>query len=254
VSNKNGNHRRPLIGITSRRDQTMSPVVLPTFALSQSYVKAVTLSGGAPLMIPLSTSEEALRSIYEGLDGILLSGGGDISPHLYGEDTHQSVWGVDDDRDAVELTLARWALAEGKTLLAICRGVQVMNVAAGGSLHQDILTQVPQAIEHVYYPGYPRNYIAHPVRVERDSLLCRILGQDEVGVNSLHHQSAKNVAPGLVRVAAAPDGVTEGLEKPDHPFAVGVQWHPEELTDHAPMRRLFEAFISEASSQSSVVR
>lgn len=241
------NHRRPLIGITSRRDQTLSPVVLPTFALSQAYVRAISLAGGAPLMIPITPDEEQLRSIYAGLDGILLSGGGDISPHLYGEEAHQSVWGVDEERDAVELALARWALAEGKPLLAICRGIQVMNVAAGGNLYQDILSQIPQAMEHVYYPGYPRNYIAHPVRLMPDSLLARILGTNTVGVNSLHHQAARTVAPGLVKVAEAPDGVTEGLEKPDHPFAVGVQWHPEELTDHRPMRRLFEAFIAAAS-------
>lgn len=243
------NHRRPLIGITSRRDQTMSPVVLPTFALSQAYVKAVSFAGGAPLMIPLTSGEELLRSVYEGLDGILLSGGGDISPHLYGEEAHQSVWGVDEDRDAVELALARWALAESKPLLAICRGIQVMNVAAGGNLYQDILSQVPQAIEHVYYPGYPRNYIAHPVRLLPGSFLARIIGAGEIGVNSLHHQSARVVAPGLIKVAEAPDGVIEGLEKPDHPFAIGVQWHPEELTDHTPMRRLFEAFVSAAGSQ-----
>lgn len=243
------NHHRPLIGITSRRDQTTSPVVLPTYALSQSYVKAVILAGGAPLMIPLGPDADQLRSIYEGLDGILLSGGGDISPAHYHEDTHESVWGIDPDRDAVEFTLARWALDEGKPLLAVCRGIQVVNVAAGGSLYQDISTQVPDAIEHVYFPGYPRNYIAHRVHLVPGSLLGRIVGSEEIGVNSLHHQAAKVVAPGLIPVAQAPDGVIEGLEKPDHPFALGVQWHPEELTDQAPMRRIFEAFVSAAQAR-----
>jgi len=238
----------PLIGIPSRSDQS-SPHSLPVFAQNQTYVAAVAVAGGAPVLIPLNLDEEALRAIYERLDGLLLAGGGDLHPKHYGEAIHEKCGHIDEARDTVELTLTRWALAEGLPVFGICRGIQVMNVAAGGTLYQDIASQVPGSLKHDCWPDYPRNYLAHQVTVNADSRLAAILGQRRVGVNSMHHQAVKDLAPRFRVVARDPDGLIEAIEDHDHPFALGVQWHPEELVEDAPpMRRLFEHFVSAARS------
>lgn len=236
----------PLIGIPSRRDQSSRGS--PVFAQSQTYVEAVTTAGGAPVLIPLNLDEGALRAIYERLDGLLLAGGEDVHPKHYDEAIHEKCGKIDEPRDAVELTLARWALADGLPILAICRGPQVLNVAAGGTLYQDIASQVPGSLKHDFRPDYPRNYLAHQVTINGDSHLATVLGQSQITVNSLHHQAVKDLAPSFKIVAQAPDGVIEAIEGHDHPFALGVQWHPEELLEDAPpMRRLFEEFVSAAS-------
>ena len=237
----------PLIGVPSRRD--LSRYGSPVFAQSLTYVEAVTAAGGAPLLIPLNLDDGALRAIYERLDGLLPAGGVDVHPRHYGEAIHEKCGEIDEARDTVELTLARWALAEGLPTLAICRGIQVLNVVAGGTLYQDIASQVPGSLKHDFWPDYPRNYLAHQVTINDDSHLAAILGQSQVGVNSLHHQAVKDLAPGFKIVGRATDGVIEAIEGHDHPFALGVQWHPEELVEDAPpMRRLFEDFVSAARS------
>jgi putative glutamine amidotransferase len=236
----------PLIGIPSRCDQS-SRSGSTVFAQNRSYVEAVATAGGAPVLIPLNLDEGALRAIYERLDGLLLAGGVDVHPRHYGEAVHEKCGQIDEARDAVELTLTRWALAEGLPILAICRGIQVLNVAAGGTLHQDIASQVPGSLKHDCYPDYPHNYLAHEVTVNGDSHLAAILGQSPVGVNSTHHQAVKDLAPRFRVVARATDGLIEAIEDNDHPFTLGVQWHPEELVEEAPsMRRLFEGFVSAA--------
>lgn len=238
----------PLIGIPSRRDLS-SRSGSPVFAQNRTYVEAITAAGGAPVLIPLNLGEEALRAIYERLDGLLLAGGEDVHPRHYGEAIHERCGEIGEARDTVELTLARWALAEGLPTLAICRGIQVLNVAAGGTLYQDIASQVPGSLKHDFWPDHPRNCLAHQVTINGDSHLAAILGQGQVTVNSLHHQAVKDLAPSFRAVAQAPDGVIEAIEGHDHPFALGVQWHPEELVDDAPpMRRLFEDFVSAARS------
>jgi len=238
----------PLIGIPSRSDQT-SRSSTPIFAQNQTYVEAVAMAGGAPVLIPLNLNERALRAIYERLNGLLLAGGGDLHPKHYGEAIHEKCGQPDEARDVVELTLAGWALDEGLPVLGICRGIQVLNVAAGGALYQDIASQVPGSLKHDCWPGYPRNYLAHQVTVNADSHLAAILSQGQVGVNSMHHQTVKDLAPRFGVVARASDGVIEAIEDHDHPFALAVQWHPEELVEDAPpMRRLFEEFVSAARS------
>jgi len=240
----------PVIGITGRVDQSAGPPNLPIFAVSPTYVQAVELGGGAPAVIPPHLEEMKLRAIFVRLNGLLLSGGGDIMPALFGEEDGGLLWFVDERRDRTELALARWALAEGLPLLAICRGAQVLNVAAGGTLIQDIPTQVTGALSHSTIAGRPLGVVAHTVEVTAGTRLAALVGAGELGVNSAHHQAVKVVGAGLVVTARAPDSVIEGLEVPDHPFCVGVQWHPEAMVERHPvMRRLFEALVRAAQAR-----
>jgi len=238
---------RPLIGITcatyagegGRPDR---------FGLNQAYARAVAFAGGTPVLIPSlgAAHVSAVRPIFEALDGLLLPGGADMQPSTYGAEPHPKLGGVDPPSDETELQLARWALAEQLPVLGICRGQQCLNVAAGGTLYQDILSEVPGALTHRVDP---RNAIAHEIEIEADSRLADLLGATHVSVNSLHHQAVRDVAPSFVVVARAPDGVIEGLERPDHPFAVSVQFHPEELVPgHEASERLLTRFIAETAS------
>jgi len=160
---------------------------------------------------------------------------------------------TDPPRDRVELNLIRWALDEGKPLLGVCRGLQMINVAMGGTLYQDVPAEVPGAIEHDYAPGCAtESRLMHHLRVDRKSQLRSILGAEEMEVNTLHHQAIKELAPGLAACALAPDGVIEGIEgtADKKQYLVGVQWHPEEMADTSlSMRQLFQSFVQAASSR-----
>lgn len=236
---------RPLIGITThRRDSDEGK--RDVFGLMTTYADAVRHNGGLPVMVPLGLDESELADLFARLDGFVFSGGGDIKPERFGAAIHATMYGIDDDRDRVEFTLVRWAIKEEKPFLGICRGTQVMNVALGGTLFGDIASEAPGAQKHNYFPGYPRTHIAHPVSVSEDTLLARALGTPIVNTNSLHHQSVKEVAPGLEVVAQAPDGIIEAVELPGHPFALGVQWHPECLQHQPEMRQLFQALVHAA--------
>lgn len=235
---------RPLIGIPcSTASEKDSP---PGYRVNQAYARAVEQTGGTPILIPLLSPESpALRSLFDSLDGILLPGGADIDPSTYGAEPHPKLGSTDPERDATELALTRWALGESKPILGICRGQQCLNVAAGGSLYQDIASDIPGALTHRHEP---RGAFAHPVRVDPGSALAEILGSTSFDANSLHHQAVKDVAPGFIPVAWAPDGVIEGLERRDHPFALAVQFHPEELVPgHEPSERLLRSFADAAS-------
>jgi putative glutamine amidotransferase len=208
-------------------------------------VNAVAEAGGVPVLVPLLEDEAALRVLYERVDGILLPGGADLSPTRYRELPHPEagVYGVDEVLDHLELALARWALAEGKPVLGVCRGHQALNVAAGGSLYQDIGLALEGALIH--WQDGARDSLVHPIAVARDSRLAAIFGATDLYVNSMHHQAVADLAPGFRGVARAPDGVLEALEHETHPFALAVQFHPEELIrHHAPSLRLFAAFIA----------
>lgn len=230
----------PLIGITT--NPTSAPDRDSLDTLLQGIVRGVEAAGGLPVLIPLDLAPDTLRGLYERLDGVLLPGGGDIDPAHYGAEISATVDGVDADRDRVELTLARWVATEGKPLFGICRGLQTLNVALGGTLYQDT-TEHADAERHTYYPGLPYDLRPHAIRIAGDSLLAGIVGSEQLRVNSLHHQAVRDVAPGLRVVARAPDGLVEALEVAGHPFALAVQWHPEALLDAPEMRALFEAFV-----------
>jgi len=234
--------RPPTIGVTCAEIQQDS--LSPRIGQNQSYVRALARASAAPLLIPPLTDNILLRTLYERLDGLLLPGGVDVHPARYGEPIHEKCGSISPDRDEAELTLAQWAMDDGLPLLAICRGIQVLNVALGGSLYQDIQAQVPEAERHDWYPGYPRDHLPHPVAVTPQTRLAHLLGTTSLPVNSLHHQALKDVAPTLTVTARAPDGIVEAAEADEHPFAVAVQWHPEELAEHdARAQRLFDALV-----------
>jgi putative glutamine amidotransferase len=217
----------------------------PLYGQGLDYVRSIALAGGSPLLIPLALNRLAWRSIYERIDGLLFAGGVDVDPRHYGEDPHPCLGEVDSPLDEAELIFSRWALADGLPVLGICRGIQLINVAAGGSLYQDLPSQVPGALRHTCSPpDYPRDYLAHSVGVEPGTRLAGALGANEVWTNSRHHQAVKEVAPGFLATARASDGVVEGIERADTPYVVGVQWHPESLAAMDPqMLALFQSFI-----------
>jgi putative glutamine amidotransferase len=237
---------RPLIGIPCRSDGSMLYKGRHINAQNSSYISAIMHAGGAPFLIPVEARDQVLRILFERADGILLTGGGDIAPQFFGEAPHAALDDVQSARDELEFALVEWALEEKKPLFGICRGIQVMNVAAGGSLYQDIASQCPYAQRHDYFysQDYPRDFMAHPVHVEPDSRLRGALGVDHLRVNSLHHQALRDVAGTYQVVCRSPDGIVEGIEMPGHPFAIGVQWHPEELVaSQDAARRLFLDFV-----------
>jgi putative glutamine amidotransferase len=236
----------PLIGLTIYRAK--SPAGLPIAAIAEAYLQSIMQSGGCPVLIPSGLRGEALAALFSRLDGIVFTGGGDIDPAHYRAASDPKISEVDPDRDKLEFTLLNQAVEMKMPFLGICRGLQVVNVGLGGTLYADIADQVPTASRHDYFPDWPRDHLAHSINVSEGSLLASILGEKELPVNSLHHQAVERLAPGLLPSAYSPDGIVEALEIPDHPFGLAVQWHPEWLTVHAPMRALFEAFVEAAGS------
>ena len=234
----------PTIGIVCTDDHPEQDSHPPRFGQNQSYVHAVARAGAAPLLIPLLADEALLRALYDRTDGLLLPGGVDVHPNRYGEPVHEKCGAISPIRDEVELTLIRWTLAGRRPLLAICRGIQVLNVALGGSLYQHIPAQLPQAIRHDCHASHARSQVAHDVVVSPGSRLARLVGTGPLPVNSFHHQAIKDVAPGLAVTAFAPDGIVEAVEGEGWPFVLAVQWHPEELApDDDRAQWLFDALV-----------
>jgi putative glutamine amidotransferase len=210
------------------------------------YLESVRRAGGDP--VEVADTHEAPEAIVARVRGVMLTGGGDVDPVLYGEPAHASYEPAEAGRDAFEIALARTAVAADVPLLAICRGMQVLNVALGGTLVQDIPSEVPGALNHAIRE--PRFQIAHEVWVSRDSKLWAIMADKLDGesllVNSRHHQAVKQVATGFEVNATAPDGVIEGMERPDSRFCIAVQWHPENFWRTGEFRPLFEHFLRAA--------
>jgi putative glutamine amidotransferase len=242
--------QRPHIGVPTQTLQVISgiPAGLPqSWVMNHRYYTALESVGGLPWMVPLLKSEAALRAMYEHMDGVFLAGGIDMEPSTYGAERDERCDRGDPDRDRVELLFARWAMEDGKPLLGVCRGMQVINVAAGGTLHQDCSTFWPNAIKHDYFPtqGYARDFLAHEARLMPESRLAQIFGENRIRINSMHHQGVERLGSGLRVSALAPDDLVEAVELGDGDvFQLGVQWHPEMLVDHdAGTRRLFQSFI-----------
>jgi putative glutamine amidotransferase len=230
---------------------------MPLIAISfcrklEDYRQSILHTSGEPRVIDQSM---AVADALTGVDGLLLTGGGDVDPARYGEAPHLKLDDVDPARDEFEIALIAAARARDLPIFAICRGVQVLNVAAGGTLVQDIPSEVTGALKHsLDVPPHPPYELAHEVWVDKDSLLAKLLGDRLVGsdtcdVNSRHHQAVKTVGAGYRVSATAPDGVIEAIEDPAARFCLGVQWHPENFWRTGEFRALYEGFLEAASRQ-----
>lgn len=229
--------KRPVIGITSLQREEEGVGWLPF-----NYPAAIEKAGGTPLVIPALQDRESIRGLFQVLQGLLLSGGGDPDPFIFQEEPLPGQGQIEPRRDWLELILVRGALERGLPLLGICRGMQVMNLAAGGSLYQDLGSQREGALKHMQEA--PRWYPTHGIRLSPGSRLASLLAVESCRVNSFHHQAVKKTAPGLIPCAWARDGVIEGIESPGDSLALGVQWHPEAMfTGDPTMKRLFKGFI-----------
>ncbi|NLS77216.1 MAG: gamma-glutamyl-gamma-aminobutyrate hydrolase family protein [Chloroflexi bacterium] len=241
----------PLIGITCGRETRADGVV--RHLQNAAYVNSIVQAGGAPVLIPLSEATGIISALARRIDGLLLSGGGDVDPARYGQKPHPQLGPVDPLRDEIEIALARAAGLRDLPTLAICRGIQVLNVALGGTLYQDIPSEVAGALPHPYRPGNRRDYLAHTVQISPGTRLAAILPTEgPLPVNSMHHQAVRDVAAPFVVSAVAPDGVVEAIEVPARALCLGVQWHPEEMVEgHPLMRRLFAALVQAADQRRS---
>jgi putative glutamine amidotransferase len=232
---------RPLVGVTIGTDHRRQD----HFSLRRDYVRAVEAAGGLPVVLVPGRPED-VGDLLSRLQGLVLSGGGDLDPAHYGEDRHETVTDVTAERDHFELALARQALDVNLPTLAICRGQQVLNVATGGTLIQDIPSSVAGAADHD--PERERAELSHEVRLLPGSRLRQVLGEDTVAVNSFHHQAVKDVGKGLIASAwSVGDGVIEGIEAPGRRFVLGVQWHPESFWgEPRGFQPLFEGLVAAA--------
>jgi putative glutamine amidotransferase len=235
----------PLIGITADISEVResNPHQEPALFLPRRYCRAVQEAGGIPLILPPVGSRDKLREILQRLDGVLISGGNfDIHPSYYGEKPIQALGSIKKDRTEFELELVKLACHRNLPLLGICGGAQAINVALGGSLYQDIATQLPGADKHER--GAKRDKGGHRITIYSGTQLRQILQKQTLKVNTTHHQAVRNVGKGLVVNATASDGLIEGLESSSHSFVLGVQWHPEALTSKQPSQlKIFLSFI-----------
>lgn len=235
-------HTNPIIGISVNIDTQTS-------RLHEAYIRAIQDAGGIPLLIPASDDMDTLRELVERMDGLLLSGGADIGGGYFGEPTLEGLTEVDPKRDRYDFMLLRIASDYQLPVLGICRGMQVINVAFGGDLWQDIPSQYPRNPLNHSILKY-KEQSAHTVRIEKDSILYNVLQSEEVGVNSRHHQAVKEIAPGFKIAATSSDGIIEAIEGYPNRRVLGVQWHPENMAtegDNPTMQLLFQHFIQEAS-------
>lgn len=225
---------KPLIGITSRFSSENKRYNLP-----DAYAKAIQRNGGTPIVIP-PLYEAEYQQLYESVDGVLFTGGPDVDPILYGEEPLPKQGGIEPMRDDFEFKLAKIALDGPKPMFGICRGLQVLNAAAGGTLIQDIGSQIDDPLKH--RQEAKAWYGTHHVRLEQGSMLHRLYGKDKVLTNTFHHQACKDPAPGFTAKGWTGDNVVEVLEIESEPWKLCVQWHPEHM-DNDDMNKLFQDFI-----------
>ena len=240
---------KPLIGITpSPSLDRAGHGTFYRYCLSRTYVDSVRQAGGVPLILPTDTQD--VEDILPRLNGLLLSGGGDIDPSRFGDDNvHETTYGIDEQRDAFEIAAFSWAAEHDLPTLCICRGTQVMAVAMGGSLLQDVTTQLPNAIEHrQHQEGKDRDQLGHAVTLLPGTPLAEAMESLYPMVNSFHHQAVRSPGAGLEVIATAEDGVVEGLWHRGMRFGIGVQWHPEMLAaGHPQHAAIFRTFVSHAA-------
>jgi putative glutamine amidotransferase len=236
--------RKPIIGIPVNVlvDKSWAYAGVERAYVNQDYIKSVKLAGGVPVLLPIVCEEDDIEAQLSVLDGLLFSGGADVGPLNYGEEPVPGLEDVFPEMDVHQLALARQGTKRQLSMLGICRGMQVLNVAFGGTLHQDLHTLPENLLQHVQKSQ--RHAVCHTVDLVEDSQLRAIFGQATLSTNSFHHQAVKALAPGFRVSAKARDGVMEGLEREDGAYMVGVQWHPEGMVDKHPlMLKLFRSLV-----------
>ncbi len=234
-------HGRPLIGVVPLYDREKD-----SYWMLPGYFDGIEEAGGIPLMLPMTSDRDALERLVLSVDGVLLTGGQDVSPALYGEPAKETCGEVCPARDMMEPRLVETALRLGRPILGICRGIQLLNVCLGGTLYQDLPTELAGGGSHHMEPPYDR--AEHAVKIAEGSPLAAVLGKTEIGVNSCHHQGVKRLAPVLAAMARAEDGLVEAVRMPSEEFVWAVQWHPEfshHNDEHS--RMIFRAFVEAAA-------
>ncbi|MFX3675133.1 MAG: gamma-glutamyl-gamma-aminobutyrate hydrolase family protein [Paenisporosarcina sp.] len=227
---------KPIIGISSNLNERV-------LSLSSDYVEAITKSGGVPIVIPNYQEEEEALKIVQLIDGLLLTGGGDIDPTLFGEEPQSGLGSISPERDASEITLTQKMLNLNKPILGICRGSQVLNIANGGDMYQDIYTQTENKnlLQHTQHA--PRSHGSHYVQVYEGTKLSEIIHLEKFKVNSFHHQAVREIPQDFQVSAISSDGMIEAIESKSHHFVMGVQWHPESMKNDSVSLAIFKAFI-----------
>ena len=236
--------RNPKICIICHQDAQSDPSLAKINKVSEMYSLSISKAGALPFLIPVDFPLNSLSEIRNTFDGILLIGGGDVANERYGGKPHSSVSAPDPVRDELEISLVHLALKTEWPILGICRGIQVMNVAMGGSLYSDIADQYPNEIRHNSPQGTPRDKIIHEVHIKTGTRLFEIFGKSSISVNSFHHQAVKSPASCFIVSGETDHGLIEAIEVSERKFAIGVQWHPECLPESEDQQRLFQAFIN----------
>ena len=239
-------NRKPTIGVTCFHDWQEQ-----RHRQNDTYINAIKKAGGLPILLPclLQAADQALH--LDLVDGLLVAGGPDADPVFFGEEPEEGLGNVNPCMDAYEIPIVTTALRRDMPVLGICRGVQMLNIAAGGSVIQHLPATVRRVLKH--QQSAPRSYVTHAVEVTAGTLLSRILGAGTTRVNSFHHQAVGRVALGFCVSAVAPDGVVEAIESTEHKFAVGVQWHPECMWESTPnFDALFNAFVLAAANYGQI--
>lgn len=241
------NKTRPVIGVTPWYDYDNR-----TTYIKNGYCEGINKAGGLAFLIPLTLEEEVLDCIVEKCDGFLISGGPDVDAKHYGEKNLPFNEDISPYRDFLEMYIIKKAIELNKPLLGICRGIQIMNVTMGGTLYQDIHSQIKEKELIKHSQAAPKWYPTHEINIEAGTKLWRIFKKQSIGVNSYHHQAVKDVAPGFIVSSRAEDGIIESIELQNHIFAIGVQWHPELMwQENSEHLKLFEYFVEYCSGNTS---
>ena len=243
---------QPLIGITSDYHKGGDIFKGRTYFIGESYISAIREAGGIPIVLPYSLDAKVIEKLIDRIDGLLITGGNfDINPVFYGEDPIDKIGELNNKRTTFEMEIARIALGRDMSVLGICGGEQLLNVAGGGSLYQDIKAQVRGASSHQQKMSKSETH--HSVIIETDTKLHSILECETIEVNSTHHQSIRKIGKGFILNAKAPDGIVEGIESDSHRFVLGVQWHPEFLCQKEKrFKRLFKAFVKSCKKRPEI--
>lgn len=215
--------------------------------LPVNYINAVSGASGIPMILAKIEDETRIKQQVDSIDALLLTGGDDIDPSLFSEDPHQNLGNIEPGRDAYEMRLIEYALEQDKPILAICRGAQILNIYAGGTMYQDIYGQIDgEVIQHTQ--NAPRDYLSHTINIEYNSKLHSIIGETAVKTNSFHHQANKEVPDGYIISARSNDGIIEAIEHTEKKFVFGLQWHPEgSFNNDSTSQKIFNKFIEAAS-------